>query len=390
MQTPVQPQKKSAKSSSIGEILKHKTMNQKIIYVALAAMTVLASCEEKKTGTMENKQVCISDSLAKMITIDTAKETAMKNELKLSGEVSFDENNVVKVFPFASGQVMNVNVSLGDKVTKGQTLAVIRSADVAGNYSDLTSAKADLAISQRALQQAEYLYKNGISSERDYTEAKENYNKAVAANSKVKEQIAINGGGNTNAAGTLVVKAPRSGYIVEKNISAGNFIRPDNASSLFTISDMKDVWINANVFETDISKVKAGYAAQVTTLAYPDKVFTGKVNNIGSVLDPESKVLNVRISLPNPDMLLKPEMFTNVLISNSEASQAVSIPAGAVIFDSGKNYVVVYNSKCNLQVREVGLIKTVENTTYLSSGLKPGDKVISKNQLLLYNALTEE
>lgn len=365
-------------------------MNPRIIYVALAAITVLASCEEKKTGTMENKQVCISDSLAKMITIDTAKETTMKNELKLSGEVTFNENNVVKVFPFASGQVMNVNVSLGDKVTQGQTLAVIRSADVAGNYTDLTSAKADLAISQRALQQAEYLYKNGISSERDYTEAKENYNKAVAANRKVQEQIAINGGGNTNASGTLVVKAPRSGYIVEKNITSGNFIRPDNSSSMFTISDMKDVWVNANVFETDIAKVKNGYAAQVTTLAYPDKTFTGKVDNVGSVLDPDSKVLNVRINLPNPDMLLKPEMFTNVLITNSEALQAVSIPAGAVIFDSGKNYVVVYNSKCNLQVREVSVIKTVENTSYLSSGLKPGDKVISKNQLLLYNALTEE
>lgn len=378
------------KSSSIGEILKHKAMNQKIIYVALAAMTILASCEEKKTGTMENKQVCISDSLAKMITIDTAQESTMKNELKLSGEISFDENSVVKVFPFASGQVMNVNASLGDKVTQGQTLAVIRSADVAGTYTDLTSAKADLAISQRALQQAEYLYKNGISSERDYTEAKENYTKAIAANRKVQEQIAINGGGNTNAAGTLIVKAPRSGYIVEKNISAGNFIRPDNSSSLFTISDMKDVWVNANVFETDISKVKTGYAAQVTTLAYPDKTFTGKVDNVGSVLDPDSKVLNVRIVLPNPDRLLKPEMFTNVLITNSDALQAVSIPAEAVIFDSGKNYVVVYNSKCNLQVREVGIIKTVEKTTYLSSGLKPGDKVISKNQLLLYNALTEE
>lgn len=358
--------------------------------MVIAAIIGLTSCEEKKTGTMETKQVCVSDSLAKMITIDTAKESNMKNELKLTGEVSFDENNVVKVFPFASGQVLKVNVSLGDKVTQGQVLAVIRSADVAGNYSDLTSAKADLAISKRQLEQAEYLYKNGISSERDYTEAKENYNKSVAANSKVREQIAINGGGNTNAAGTLVVKAPRSGFIVEQNITSGNFIRPDNSSSLFTISDMKDVWIKANVFETDISKVKAGYDARITTLAYPDQVFTGKVDNVGSVLDPDTKVMTVRIKMPNPNMLLKPEMFTNVMISNSESAQAVAVPATSVLFDSGKNYVVIYNSKCNLQVREVSPIKTVEDTTYLASGLKPGEKIISKNQLLLYNALIQE
>jgi membrane fusion protein, heavy metal efflux system len=365
-------------------------MKRKLAYTLLAALAGIASltaCEEKKTGTMENKQVCVSDSLAKIITVDTAKESTMKNELKLTGEVSFDDNNVVKVFPFTSGQVMNVKVSLGDKVTQGQVLAVIRSADVAGNYADLTSAKADLAISKRELQQAEYLFKNGISSERDYTEAKENYNKAVSASRKVQEQIAINGGGNTSAAGTLVVKAPRSGYIVEKNITAGNFIRPDNSNSLFTISDMKVVWIKANVFETDIDKVKAGYPAKVTTLAYPGKVFNGKIDNVGSVLDPDSKVMTVRIALPNPNMLLKPEMFTNVLINSTDNAQAVAIPAQAVIFDSGKNYVVVYNSKCDLQVREVGIIKTVDDVTYVSAGLKPGDKLVSKNQLLLYNAL---
>ncbi len=362
-------------------------MRTKAIYLVMAAVVALASCEEKKTGTMESKQVCVSDSLAKMIEVDTARESAMKNELNLTGEVSFDENAVVKVFPFASGQVMKVNVSLGDKVTAGQILAVIRSADVAGNYSDLTSAKADLAISKRQLQQAEYLYKNGISSERDYTEAKENYNKAVAADNKLREQIAINGGGNTNAAGTLVVKAPRSGYIVEKNITSGNYIRPDNGSSMFTISDMKDVWIKANVFESDIAKVRVGYTAHITTLAYPGKVFTGKVDNVGSVLDSDSKVLTVRISLPNPDMLLKPEMFTNVMVSNNEAAQAVAIPAGAVVFDSGKNYVVIYRDKCNLSVREVNVIKSVEDTTYVAAGIKPGERVISKNQLLLYNAL---
>jgi cobalt-zinc-cadmium efflux system membrane fusion protein len=364
-------------------------MKKQIIYVGLALIS-LTACQDKKTGTMETKQVCISDSLQKMIKIDTAKSTPMKDELTLSGEVSFDENKVVKVFPFTSGQVIEVKVSLGDKVTKGQTLAVIRSADVAGSYTDLSATKSDLAINKRQLEQAEYLYKNGISSERDYTEAKENYNKAVAANSKVRDQIAINGGGNTNASGSLVIKAPGSGYIVEKNISAGNFIRPDNSSSLFTISDMKDVWIWANVFETDIAKVKKGYDAKITTLAYPDKTFNGKIDEISSVLDPDNKVMKVRVALDNKDMLLKPEMFTNVLISNKEGSSSVAIPSSAVIFDSSKNFVVVYNSKCDLQVRAVSVIKTVDDITYIASGLKPGDKVISKSQLLLYNALTED
>jgi len=363
-------------------------MKKVMFLAAAAAIASLSACHEKKQQDTESKDVCISDSLSKMISIDTAKTTTMKDELTLSGEVSSDDNNVVKVFPFSSGQVLAVKVSLGDKVSKGQTLAVMRSADVAGNYTDLSSTQSDVSVAKRQLDQAEYLYKNGISSEREYTEAKENYNKAIAANRKVRDQIAINGGGNTSESGQLVIKAPESGYIVEKNITAGSFIRQDNSGSMFTISNMKDVWIWANVFESDISKVKVGYTAKVTTIAYPGKVFMGKVNEISSVLDPDNKVLKIKIALPNPDMLLKPEMFTNVVITNNENAQAVSVPAKAIIFDSSKNYVVVYNSKCDLKVREVNVIKTVDDISYIASGLNPGDKVISKNGLLLYDALT--
>lgn len=365
-------------------------MKINVLVTGLAAITALAACKHKTEDTAESKQVCVSDSMAKMITIDTAKTATMKDELNLSGEVSFDDNNVVKVFPFSSGQVLEVKVSLGDKVTKGQTLAVLRSADVAGNYTDLTSTQADLSISKRQLSQAEYLYKNGISSERDYTEAKENYNKAVAASRKIQSQIAINGGGNTSASGSLVVRAPESGYIVEKNVTQGSFIRQDNNGSMFTISNMKDVWIWANVFESDISKVKQGYDAKVTTLAYPGKVFSGKVNEISSVLDPDNKVMKIKIALPNPDMLLKPEMFTSVTITNSENKQAVSVPKAAVVFDNSKYFVVVYNSACNLKVRQVNVIKSVDDISYISSGLQPGDRVISKNQLMLYDALIAE
>lgn len=362
-------------------------MKRETLFSGISALLLLAACKGKTPPVVENKQVCVSDSMARMITIDTAKTTTIKNELSLSGEVSYDDNAVVKVFPFSGGQVLDVKVSLGDKVTKGQTLAIVRSADVAGNYTDLTSSKADMSIAKRQLEQADYLYKNGISSERDYTEAKENYNKAEAAYNKVKEQISINGGGNTSAGGTLVIKAPESGYVVEKNITAGSFIRPDNNNAMFTISNMKDVWIWANVFESDIAKVKTGYTAKVTTVAYPDKVFTGKVDAVSSVLDPDNKVMKIKIVLPNDGMLLKPEMFTNVVITNSDKAQSVSVPAKAVVFDNSKNFVVIYNDKCDLKLREVSVIKTVEDTSYIASGLKPGDRVISKNQLLLYDAL---
>ncbi|MGI4727879.1 MAG: efflux RND transporter periplasmic adaptor subunit [Janthinobacterium lividum] len=360
------------------------------LLISFSVLMILVSCKQKKEETVQKKSVCITDSLAKIISIDTAKTTNMQDELTLSGEVSFDDNRVVKVFPFSSGQVTDVRVSLGDRVSKGQVLAIMRSADVAGNYTDLTATQSDLSIAKRQLAQTEYLYKNGISSERDYTEAKENYNKAVASNTKIQEQLSINGRGNTSANGQYVIKAPEGGYIVEKAVTSGSFIRSDNAASMFTISDMKDVWIWANVFESDISKVKNGYAAKVSTLAYPGKVFQGKVNEISSVLDPDNKVMKVKITLPNPAMLLKPEMFTSVVVTNNESTQSVTVPASSIIFNDSKNYVVIYLSKCSMQVREVNVIKTVNNVSYISSGLKPGEMLVSKNQLLLYDALTEE
>ncbi|WP_374165169.1 efflux RND transporter periplasmic adaptor subunit [Arcticibacter sp. MXS-1] len=364
-------------------------MKREIIALLAAGTFLMSACKEKAAETKTKNEVCISDSLTRLIRIDTVKTANIKDELSLSGEVSFDDNKVVKVFPFASGQVLEVKVSLGDHVSRGQTLAVIRSADVAGTYTDLSATQSDLSIARRQLEQAQYLYKSGISSERDYTEAKENYNKALSANRKIREQIAINGRGSTGANGMYVIKAPEGGFIVEKNISAGSFIRQDNGASLFTISDMKDVWVWANVFESDISKVKQGYTAKVTTLAYPGKVFEGRVDEVSSVLDPDNKVMKVKIVLPNPGMQLKPEMFTNVLVTNNEPSSSVAVPSDAVIFDSSKNYVIVYKDRCHLQIREVNVIKSVENVSYIGSGLKPGELVISKNQLLLYNALSE-
>src|ERR1700761_930207 len=134
---------------------------KKQFYIAgIFSLALFAACKDKKQEATVAKQVCVSDSLAKMITIDTAKTTTMKDELSLSGEVSSDDNNVVKVFPFSSGQVVEVKVSLGDKVAKGQTLAVMRSADVAGNYTDLSSTQSDIAVFKRQLDQQEYLYKN--------------------------------------------------------------------------------------------------------------------------------------------------------------------------------------------------------------------------------------
>ncbi len=363
-------------------------MKQSILLITALALLAV-SCKQEQKKAEEVKQVCVSDSMQSRIKLDTAQVSNISNQLQLSGEVGFDENKVVKVFPFSSGQVLEVKVSLGDRVTAGQVLAVMKSADIAGNYSDLKTTASDVTITKRQLDNAKSLYEKGISSEKEYEEAKENYQKALTANQKINDALKINGGGNTSANGTYTIKAPIGGYIVQKNANAGGFIRTDNAESLFTISDLKNVWVWANVFETDIARIHEGYSAAIRTLAYPDKVFHGKVDKVSEVLNPDNKVMRIRINLPNDGLMLKPEMFTNVIIENVEQSKAVSIPSDAMVFDGGKNYVIIYKGKCNLKLVEVTVLKTENNRSYIGNGLLEGDVIISRNQVLFYNAILE-
>lgn len=360
------------------------------ILPTLLGILLLAACGKKETPPAAPEKFALSDTMQHMITLDSVRRCSIGDEINLSGEVSFDENNVVKIFPRGSGQVTECRVSLGDPVHKGQVLAVIRSADVAGAYSDLSSATADVAIAKRQLDNARSLYDNGISSEREYTEAKQSYEKALAARGKVQSQISINGGSSSNANGQYVLTAPIDGFLVEKKVNTGSFIRPDAGDNLFTISDLKTVWINANVYEADIAKVKEGFDVSIQAVAYPGKVFSGRIDKLGQVLDPQSKTLRARIVIPNTELLLKPDMFVKVNVNNEGMGSGLCVPASAPVSQDGKEYLVLYNGNNDLQLAEVNVLKTVGDKAYVSGDLRPGQKIVVKNQLLIFNALLEE
>jgi cobalt-zinc-cadmium efflux system membrane fusion protein len=332
-------------------------------------------------------QFCISDSLLKIMEMDTVKSAIVENELRLTGKVTFDEGRVIKIFPLAGGNINAVDVELGDYVQKNQILANIHSSDVSGYDKDLAVALSNVTISEKNLEVAKELYKSGYSTEREYLMALNENEKAKSELTRIKDVLTLFGKSDK---ANYVIRAPISGFIVEKNVNSDMQIRSDNTNNLFTISDLKTVWVMASVYESDIEKIKAGYTVAVTTLSYPSKVFTGKIDKLFHVLDPLEKVMKVRVRLDNTDYLLKPEMYANVMVSYTDKDiSKLFVPSKAVIFDKNKYFVMVCNGKCNIETREVELFKTTGCKTYIEKGLKEGDRIISKSQLYIYDALND-
>jgi cobalt-zinc-cadmium efflux system membrane fusion protein len=365
-------------------------MAMKSILFIIPAFFVLTNCSLKKEEDKEVKNISprfsIPDSLMNQVKTDTVAYKPVYNELKLIGKITFDQDKVVRIYPLVSGNVVDVKVSLGSHVEKGQVLAVIRSSEVAGVENDLVTARSNLAVAEKNYAAASDMYKSGILSEKDYTTAQYELEKAKSELNKANTIISIYG---SNTQSGYVIKAPISGFVVEKFVNPNMQIRQDNGTNLFTISDLKHVWVLANVYESDIENITENENADISTISYPDKIFHGKLDKIYNVLDPDNKTMKVQIQLDNKDYLLKPEMFATVMVHQVTGQKMLALPANAVIFDRNQYWALVYNNKCNIETRKLDIVTSNTTNTYVRSGIKEGEKVITNRQLIIYNAINQ-
>jgi cobalt-zinc-cadmium efflux system membrane fusion protein len=354
-----------------------------IFLVSLGIFFQACGSEEKKAAPEKEKYV-IPDSLVGTLRIDTVKISQLVNALTLTGKVGFNEDNVIPVFSMVSGNLQDIKVLLGDYVHAGQVLAVVKSSEMAGYGNDLINAESNLRIAETNLLKTKDMYKSGLASMTDSLNAEVGAQQAKSELSRVNRVLKINGG---NTQGDYVVRSPIEGFVVQKAATNNMAIRGDNSTSLFTISDLKNVWIQANVYESNISLIHLGDNVDITTLAYPGKIFKGKIDKVLNVLDPTSKVMKVRIVLANPDYSLKPDMYASITVTNKVNKQTLSVPSEAVIFDHSQNYVLIYNSKSDVKITPVQVLNTVGDKTYIAVGVNEGDKVIASQAILIYDAL---
>ncbi len=355
------------------------------LFLFFAGSFILQSCNSNAEKKVEEKQrYVIPDSLSKTIDIDTVTKCQLVNSITLTGQVDFNQDNVRKIYPMISGNIQDIKVVLGDYVKQGQVLGVIKSSEMAGYSNDLVNAETNLQVAKKNLDKTKDMLKSGLASVTDSLSAEATYRQAESELSRINRVLKINGG---STQGDFEVRAPISGFVVEKLVNNNTTIRADNSNNLFTISDLKTVWVWANVYESNITAIKMGNNVNVTTLSYPGKIFKGKVDKIMNVLDPTNKVMKVRVALDNSDYSLKPQMFASVTVTNPENKESICISSHALIFDHSQYYVLIYNSKNDVRITPVQILSSNGDKTYIASGVKEGDKIIASQVILIYDAL---
>lgn len=353
----------------------------------LSAMIIaLTACGPDAPPSNDVRAFALSDTMLARIGLDTAQLSPVENTVGLNARITPDDGRLANVYPIVGGQVTDVMVELGDHVTKGQTLAIIRSSKVADLERKLIDARSDMEVAEKNLATKQDLFDSKLLSERKLVEARYDVEKARAKLRGMEEVFSIY---QFKDGSQYVVKAPIGGYVIDKDVVRDETLPEERTEAIFTIAELDRVWVLADVYESDIARVKEGMTAEVTTLSYPGKVFSGKVDKILNMLDPRTRTMRIRITLPNPDVLLKPEMIAHVRLVYQEDRQLPAIPAAAVINDNDRDQVMVFRDRMNIETRRVTVDHTTGTTSWISDGLAPGEVVISKEQLFLYDALND-
>ena len=317
-----------------------------------------------------------------------AGEHAAAPALSVTGSVTPDVSRNVPVVSLASGRVVDLRVRLGDRVRKGQVLVRVQSADAASALADYNKALPDDTLARTQLDREQELFDHGAAAKKDLEVAQNASAKARVDLQNSQEHLRVIGIDSDNPSSTGVVDlvAPTSGVVTEQNITNAAGIKTlDNSPNLLTISDLSTVWIVCDVYENDLPIVHVGDSADIHLTAYPDKPLTGRIDDIGPILDPNLHTAKVRIEVSNPNGLLRIGMFVTATFRGRTAETRAVVPATAVLHLHDRDWVYVPASDNSFRRQEVrGGDMLPDGRQELLSGLKPGERVVS-NALVFQN-----
>jgi cobalt-zinc-cadmium efflux system membrane fusion protein len=249
--------------------------------------------------------------------------------------------------------------------------------------ADYHKALVDNQVKQKEMARSQDLIDHKAISEREFQQAQGDAEQAQAEVEAAREQIQVFGMDPDHASTQLLVKAPRSGVVLDVGAAPGEFSQALSAATpMCTVADISTIWAIGDIYEKDLSAAKSGAAAQVTLNAYPGQAWEGRVGVVSDAVDPTTRTLHVRVILPNADARIKPAMFGTIRILRS-STQGILVPTSAVIREGNEAYIFVGKGNGRFERRNVKLGRTLDGSLEILSGVTVGDTIVSDGALLL-------
>lgn len=321
------------------------------------------------------------------IALEELKAQALADTVTVTATIRPNQDRIARVAPRVEGRIATVSANLGDKVRTGQTLATLDSLAVGEASSALSQARSADRVAEADYKRATSLQAEEIISQKDFLRARAEFEKSRASLRAAEDRLKLFGVSASQSAGmasVFPVSTPFAGTVIEKKATIGGLAGP--ADALFVVADLSVVWIEANLAEAQLAKVRIGAKAAVTVGAYPGEQFAGRVTYIASVLDKDTRSVPARIEVDNKDGRLKPEMFATATIESAATpgaqppqgttSEVLTVPADAIVLMQGQATVFVFeNGTYEQRVIDPG--ERLGNRTIVKSGLKTGEQIVS-------------
>ena len=306
----------------------------------------------------------------------------VRSVLQLPGEIRFNEDRTAHVVPRVAGIAESVPANLGQNVKKGQLLAVLSSAAVSEQRSELLAASKRLELARTTYAREKQLWEEKVSAEQDYLQARQALREAEIAVSNAQQKLAATGAGAGGGAGGLnrfELRAPFDGVIVEKHLSVGEAVQ--DTTQVFTISDLRSVWAEMRVAAPDLPAVRVGEKATVRATAF-DSSATGEVAYVGALIGQDTRTAPARITLPNPDGVWRPGLFVNVELTASSRQAPLAVATQA-LQKMEQQTVVFVPVQGGFRAQPVRVGRADGNTTEVLEGLKPGQSYVAEGSFML-------
>lgn len=311
------------------------------------------------------------------IKVEEAGPKSFADVVNVTATIRPNQDRIAKIAPRVEGRIVSVSANLGDNVRAGQALAVMDSLAVGEAQSALLRAQSSERVAQADFKRAESLSAEEIIPRKELLRAQGELERASAESRAARDRLRLLGGSasvGSRAESSFALTAPFAGTIIQKKATIGELGTPSDA--IFTVADLSVVWIEANLTDDLLAKVKKGAAATVTVGAYPNERFTGRVGYIANVLDKDSRTIAARIEVANKDGRLKPEMFANASIATGSQLEAISVPDAAILIVQGQPSIFVAENG-GFEARAVETGEKLAGRTVIKSGLKAKEQVVT-------------